>query len=93
MTGDQADSVLPPRIPACRGGGHVNETALPQAKRQLQAIAAGDNDAMRVGQAREPDHGIGDLLAVCSGIRLKHLALLDGGRHATRRESALVAGR
>jgi hypothetical protein len=92
LSSDQADRVLPSWNPAGRGGGDVNQTAPPQAQIQLQAIAAGDNDAMRMGQAREPDHGIGDLLAVDGDMRLKHLALPDGGGHATRRGCTLAAG-
>ena len=34
-----------------------------ERKIQLLAIAAGDDGAMQSGQAREPDHGIDDLLA------------------------------
>ena len=63
------------------------------AKIEFQAIAAGDDGAMQMGQPRELDHGIDDLLAVRNGMRLKHLALPDDGRHATRRDCALAAGR
>ena len=60
---DQADRVLPLGSAAGRGGGHANEPAPLKRKIQLLAIAAGDDGAMQSGQAREPDHGIDDLLA------------------------------
>ena len=42
----------------------ANEPAPPQRKIEFQAIAAGDDGAMQMGQAGESDHGIDDLLPV-----------------------------
>jgi hypothetical protein len=62
FTRDQADGVLALRIPAGRGGRHADEAAPPERKMKFEATAAGDDGAMQVGQAGEPDHGIEDFL-------------------------------
>jgi hypothetical protein len=86
--------MLSPRNPAGRGGGDAKVAAPLQGKIQFQAVAAGDDGAVQIGQARELDHGIDDLLAVWIGwglwigVGLNHLALLNDGcsaAHATRR--------
>ena len=64
LPGDQADRVLSLWNAAGRGGGHANEPAPSQRKIEFHTIAAGDDGAMQIGQARELDHGIDDLLPV-----------------------------
>jgi hypothetical protein len=54
---------------------------------KLHAVIAGDDGAMRIGQARQRDHRIDDLLGVWNGTKLRHLTLLltrtRGSGHAT----------
>src|SRR5882757_7430138 len=69
------------------GCGYADESAPPQPKIQFHTIAAGGDGAMKSGQAREPDHGVDDLLTIGGGTGLNHLALLGGDCsicHATR---------
>jgi phage/plasmid primase-like uncharacterized protein len=92
---DQTNRVLPSWNAARLRGGHANESAPPQGKIKFQAIAAGDDGAMQIGQARETDHGIDDLLPVWTGMGLNHRMLLNEGCsacHAARRGCALAAG-
>jgi len=56
--------VLSPWNAAGRGGGHANEAAPPERKIEFEAIAAGDDGAMQIGQTRKLDHDIDDLLPV-----------------------------
>jgi hypothetical protein len=77
VTRDQADGV-PSWGPTGRGGGYPDEAALSQRQMELHATAAGNDHAMQAGQAREADHGIDDLLPVRNGVKLNHLALLEG---------------
>ncbi len=92
LTRDQADGVLPPRNPACGWWSHGrNRAAAGRETAPGYRCRRQWRDA--IGKTREPDHGIGDLLAVGSGMRLEHLALPDGGCHAARRGRALAAGR
>ena len=75
------------RDAAGRGGGDPDESAPSQRQIELQAVAAGDDGAMQIGQAGEADHGIDDLLPVRGGMN--HLALLnDGVRFVMRRAGA-----
>jgi hypothetical protein len=64
LPGNQTDRVLSLGNAARLGGSHTNEPAASQRKLEFQAVAAGDDGAMQIGQAREFDHGIDDLLAV-----------------------------
>jgi hypothetical protein len=56
--------MLPPASAAGRGGGDTNEAATSQRDIEFHAVIAGNNRAMQVGQARESDHRVDDLLVI-----------------------------
>jgi hypothetical protein len=76
---DQADAVFCPWKAACRRRSHMIKSASAEREGYFQAIGAGNDGPMSIRQASEIDHGVDDLLAAGTGIRLKHFDLPNGG--------------
>ena len=58
----------------------MKKSAPAEREVQLEAVGAGNDRSMSVGQPRELDHGVDDLLAAGIGIRQKHFNLSNGRR-------------
>jgi hypothetical protein len=80
LPGDKCYLVLAARNAADFCGCYTRIAAAMQLEEDLGAVAARHDDAIRSCGAREPDHGVHDLLIRGNGAGLGHLLLTNGGR-------------